>query len=82
MPLELNEYQRIALSTAIYPDPIVYPALKLNGEAGEVAEKIGKLMQSSVHECRLTALLILVQKYVKGDAAERKLILPLGAWSS
>jgi NTP pyrophosphatase (non-canonical NTP hydrolase) len=45
MPLELNEYQNIAASTAIYKDAIVYPALGLAGEAGEVAEKIKKLIR-------------------------------------
>jgi NTP pyrophosphatase (non-canonical NTP hydrolase) len=45
VPLEMNEYQNIAASTAIYKDPIVYPALGLAGEAGEVAEKIKKLIR-------------------------------------
>lgn len=45
MPLEMNEYQDIARRTAIYQDPIVYPALGLAGEAGEVAEKIKKLIR-------------------------------------
>lgn len=45
MTLTLNEYQENAKSTAIYEDPIVYPALGLAGEAGEVAEKIKKLIR-------------------------------------
>jgi NTP pyrophosphatase (non-canonical NTP hydrolase) len=45
--MELNEYQELALSTAIYPidSEIVYPALGLCGEAGEVAEKIKKVIR-------------------------------------
>lgn len=48
----LNEYQAWAKSTAIYPDEVntakfgvIYCTLKLNGEAGEVAEKVGKLFR-------------------------------------
>ena len=45
--MTLDDYQQGALSTARYPEQvrILYPALKLTGEAGEVAEKIGKLMR-------------------------------------
>jgi len=49
--MELNEFQKKAKSTAIYPKTIeryhnlVYPALGLAGEAGEVAEKIKKLFR-------------------------------------
>lgn len=46
----LNSYQNAAITTAIYPgrgtfEGLVYVALKLNGEAGEVAEKIGKIIR-------------------------------------
>lgn len=45
--MTFDEYQQQALTTAIYPLPVVYPALKLNGEAGEVAEKIGKRIRDA-----------------------------------
>jgi NTP pyrophosphatase (non-canonical NTP hydrolase) len=43
-----NEYQQGALSTAVYPEgtDLVYLPLKLAGEAGEVAEKIGKAVRN------------------------------------
>lgn len=43
--MNFNEYQKLAVRSARYPNQIgiLYCALKLNGEAGEVAEKVGKL---------------------------------------
>ena len=42
-----NSYQRLAKTTAIYPatHKILYPALGLAGEAGEVANKVKKLIR-------------------------------------
>ncbi len=47
--MKLNQYQEGALSTAIYPKEyrIIYPALGLSGEAGEVADKVKKVIRDS-----------------------------------
>ena len=45
--MNFNEYQNMAKSTAIYDKKhqILYPALGLAGEAGEVANKVKKLIR-------------------------------------
>ena len=45
--MNFNEYQKLARSTAVYPEEhkVVYPALGLCGEAGEVADKIKKTIR-------------------------------------
>lgn len=47
--MTLKEYEEKAMSTAVFPEEyaILYPALKLAGEAGEVAEKIGKVLRDN-----------------------------------
>lgn len=47
--MALNEYQQIALETAVYPKEynITYPALGLAGEAGEVADKVKKVIRDN-----------------------------------
>lgn len=47
--LTMSNYSDLALKTADYPrfgNNAIYPSLKLNGEAGEVAEKVGKLWRN------------------------------------
>ena len=50
--MTLNEYQKCALETAIYPErfKIIYPTLGMAGEAGEVADKVKKVIRDSDQE--------------------------------
>ena len=46
--MDLNEYQQKASKTALYPnvgDNPIYPTLGLAGEAGEVADKVKKVIR-------------------------------------
>ena len=46
--MELNSYQQAARRTAAYPDVgsnAIYPTLGLTGEAGEVADKVKKVLR-------------------------------------
>ena len=46
--MELNDYQRESRKTALYPNVgnnFIYPTLGLVGEAGEVADKVKKILR-------------------------------------
>ena len=46
--MDLGDYQQESRATAIYPgagDNLLYPTLGLCGEAGEVAEKVKKMLR-------------------------------------
>lgn len=51
--MEFEKYQQQSRQTAVYPvigHPVIYPALGLAGEAGEVVEKIKKVMRNQSGE--------------------------------
>lgn len=62
--MNFNEYQERAKKTAVYPEKhrIVYPALGLNGEAGEVAEKVKKVIRDNDGEISATERLGIIKE--------------------
>lgn len=48
--MNINEYQKQAAETAIYQDKIIYPTLGLTGEAGEIANKVKKILRDNAGE--------------------------------
>ena len=68
--MNINTYQQHASETAIYKDKLIYPTLGLAGEAGEIANKVKKILrdnsgnlQESVREdliCELGDVLLYV----------------------
>jgi len=59
--MNFNEYQKIAHSTAIYPEEykVIYPALGLCGEAGEVAEKVKKIVRGDDRLNNVTSSIVM-----------------------
>lgn len=49
--MKFSEYEEVIKATAIYPSThkILYPALGMAGEAGEVANKVKKLIRDKEH---------------------------------
>lgn len=47
--MTLNDYQKAALETAVYPKEykVIYPALGITGEAGECSDKVKKIIRDN-----------------------------------
>ena len=48
--MNINTYQQQAAKTAIYKDKLIYPTLGLAGEAGEIANKVKKVLRDNSGE--------------------------------
>lgn len=48
--MNINTYQQQASETAIYQDKVIYPTLGLAGEAGEIANKVKKILRDNSGE--------------------------------
>jgi NTP pyrophosphatase (non-canonical NTP hydrolase) len=48
--MDMGYYQQEAVKTAIYKDSIIYPALGLGNEAGEVQGKIKKMLRDGTFD--------------------------------
>ena len=70
--MELNCYQTCALETATYPATyrIIYPSLGMNGEAGEVADKVKKLLRDHADLPRTADGAIIVPSDVRPELAK------------
>lgn len=49
-PMTLEQYQTAAMEKAIYPDALIYPMLGLQGEVGELSEKLKKYFRDNDYE--------------------------------
>lgn len=73
--VDLTTYQHLAMETASYPDiadNMIYPALGLASEAGEVAGKIKKLMRDNPQWASAGPYSMILNKEVR-DALEAEL---------
>ena len=59
--MNFNDYQKIARSTAVYPEEykVIYPTLGLCGEAGEVAEKVKKIVRGDDRLNNVTSSIVM-----------------------
>lgn len=51
--MDMEEYQSAAMETAIYPDALIYPMLGLQGEVGELSEKLKKFFRDNDYEVQM-----------------------------
>jgi NTP pyrophosphatase (non-canonical NTP hydrolase) len=78
--MKFHEYEDIALLSVMYPkhqhSPLIYPALGLTGESGEVAEEVKKMIRddggvlTEARRARIVAELGDVLWYVTALASE------------
>tara|TARA_B100001059_G_scaffold233587_1_gene273970 strand:- start:863 stop:1255 length:393 start_codon:yes stop_codon:yes gene_type:complete len=69
MLMTFEEYQEEAANTAIYPGALIYPMLGLQGEIGELSEKLKKYFRDTVQEMDLQDPVIEMSPELREDMA-------------
>jgi NTP pyrophosphatase (non-canonical NTP hydrolase) len=72
MAMHLDDYQRAALRTAIFADRhrVIYPALGLASEAGEVCGKIKKVLRDQDRDVASTSVEALPVEALKDELGD------------
>lgn len=70
MSMDFEEYATQAMETAIYPDALIYPMLGLQGEVGELSEKLKKYFRDNDHEVTMEDCLVEMPAELRYDMAQ------------
>lgn len=53
VPLDMDEYEASVAEYCFYPDALIYPMLGLQGEVGELSEKLKKFFRDNEYDVQM-----------------------------